>query len=425
MKNKIRSFLKFKKQFGLGNTAIFALYKCFPRFFVLLHQKVGNSGHSTWPEMASVQPVMVINKVLDYQSWSDYGGALQPVTGDATRPTYIWFVPDWSNVWGGGHFTLFRFANHFASYNSRNIIFIYNNERHDTPATLQQELMAALPDCRLEVIIDPKLLPACTGAIATTWQSAYHVRAFNFSKTKFYFMQDYESLFYAYGTDSLQANATYGFGFVGITGGGWLKKCYQSHGGHAENYLFAADRDIFYPSEADGRVRDKVKRVFFYGRPSTERRCFDLGMAALQKIAEKYPDVEIVIAGLDLKSQPPFPAVLLGNMSLKATGQLYRTCDVGIAFSATNLSYLPVELMASGVPVISNCGNQVEWHCRHGQNAWLADPVPETILEAFTRLYNERALRQKLVNGGLATMAHISWEQQMSRIYEYVVANSR
>lgn len=423
MKSKFKTLKRYVRKFGLGNVLIFSIYKLFPRFFVLLHQKVNASTNNAWPDMATIAPVITINTVLDYQPWPEYGGAPVPVAAQDNRPTYIWFVPDWLNVWGGGHYTLFRFANHFAKFGTRNIIFIYNNERHTTPDHLQNELMQALPGCLLDVIIDPAQLPSCTGAIATTWQSAYHVRAFPFARQKFYFMQDYESLFYAYGTTSMQANATYGFGFIGITGGGWLKQCYETHGGRAQNYLFGADRTIFHPAVVPFKVRKDVTRLFFYGRPSTERRCFDLGMASLVKIAHYFPQVEIVIAGLDLKSSPPFNATLLGNMSLKDTGDLYRTCDIGMAFSGTNLSYLPVELMASGVPVISNNGPQVEWHCRHGVNAYLADPTPQAMLEAFTTLYNDRQLRQTLADGGLSTMEHLDWEGQMTRIYEYVTGN--
>lgn len=428
MKSKVKYFIRCAREFGYGNALIFSLFKLFPRYFILLHHKVNAGTNNVWPEMATVDPVISAGAVLDYQPWTEYGGAPAAAATRDNRPTFIWFVPDWSNVWGGGHYTLFRFANHFTNYNTRNIIFIYNNERHDSPKQLQNELATALPGCLLEVVINPALLPSCTGAIATTWQSAYHVRAFPFAREKFYFMQDYESQFYAYGTASMQANATYGFGFIGITGGGWLKQCYESHGGRARNYVFAADRAIFYPApgntlEQQPRVRKTVSRLFFYGRPSTERRCFDLGMASLKKIARRFPEVEIIIAGLDLKARPPFKATLLGNMTLKDTGELYRTCDLGMAFSGTNLSYLPVELMASGVPVISNNGPQVEWFCRHGVNAWLADPTPQAMLEAFTTLYRDPMLRQTLADGGLATMAPLDWEAQMTDIYEYVAAN--
>lgn len=420
---RIKQYFSYASRYGYSNAAILALYRLFPRKFVLLSQIVSPPSTPQWADLGAMNYEGIIKSVLDYGDWSSFGGAPAPVASSDGRPTFIWFVPDWTNVWGGGHYTLFRFANHFCKSNTRNIIYIYNNSRHKTPAALQKELDDALPDCKLEVIVDPKLLPASDGAVATTWQSAYDVRAFPFTRKKFYFMQDYESQFYAYGTGSMQANATYSFGFIGMTGGGWLKSRYEAHGGSAKNYRFAADKEIFYPATQDGSVRDKVKRIFFYGRPSTERRCFELGMASLAKIAAKYPHIELIIAGLDLKAPPPFKVTLLGNMSLKATGELYRTCDIGIAFSGTNLSYLPVELMASGVPVVCNSGPQVEWHCEHMKNAYLVDPTPTAVLEAVEGLMQDRELRQRLANGGVETMRSITWEAEMTKAFEYFSEN--
>ena len=419
MMPRIRQFIRYARDYGLGSAVIYALLKLFPSKFVLVARLFQSRG-GTSSVMSSVDYTYTVDSVFDYKSWTGYGGKSTPTTKDDS--CFIWFVPDWLNVWGGGHYTLFRFAQHFAQRSrKRQIIFIYNNIRHAVPDALQKTLDDAFPNCMLEVIVDPELLPSCAAAIATTWQSAYHVRAFPFAKKKFYFMQDYESLFYAFGTQSMQANATYSFGFTGITGGGWLKSLYEFHGGKATNYRFAADKDIFFPEHRPTvKVQPRVSRVFFYGRPSTERRCFDLGMASLQKIAQEFPLVEIVIAGLDLEKSPPFRATLLGNMKLKDTGDLYRTCDIGIAFSGTNLSYLPVELMACGVPVISNRGPHVEWHCRHGENAYLTDPTPTSVLEAFRELYHNVDLRQKLAEGGVATMKELEWSKEMDKIHDYI-----
>ena len=334
--------------------------------------------------------------------------------------SFIWFVPDWANVWGGGHYTLFRFANHFANRDGiKNIIYIYNDTKRRDVETIEKELNDAIPNCKLKVIIDPNLLPQCDVAFATTWQSAYDVKAFPYTKTKFYFMQDYESQFYAHGTRSMQANNSYKFGFYGVTGGTWLRKNFESYGGEAQNYIFSTDKDIFYPVD-NGKVRDKVSKIFFYGRPSTERRCFELGIAALTKIAKLYPEVEIVIAGLQIDAEMTFKATLLGNLSLKATGDLYRTCDVGIAFSGTNLSYLPVELMASGCPVLTNNGPQTEWYCNN-ENSMLVDPVAAAVVEGFKKLYDSKELRQTLVNKGLEKSASTSWEKEMDKIYDFVI----
>ncbi len=411
------------KAFGFLQTFIYALFRMHPVWFSMVVQRLNVSG-SSHPSLGDIDYKPGMDSVLHYQSWQEYGGTEMPKKSKDKRPCYIWFVPDWENVWGGGHYTLFRFAQQIGvSRNARQIIFVYHNLRHETPDALQLTLDGAIKDCMLEVVVDPKQLPACDAALATTWQSAYWARAFPFAKKKFYFMQDYESLFYAHGTASMQANNSYEFGFTGITGGQWLKSQYISHGGVAQNYLFAADKNIFYPAQKDAAVRPHVKRLFFYGRPSTERRCFELGMTSLSLIAKEFPDVEIVIAGLKLNNPPPFPATLMGNMPLADTGELYRTCDLGLAFSGTNLSYLPVELMACGVPVITNRGPHVEWHCKHNENAYLAEPTPEAVLEAFRELYNSQELRQKLASGGVATMKNISWQDEIEKVAKWIDQN--
>jgi glycosyltransferase involved in cell wall biosynthesis len=366
------------------------------------------------------QHARIVAATYDYWNWqSDVGGAVAPRASLDKRDCFIWFAPYWLNVWGGGHYTLFRFANHFAKKGTRQIIYTYDNSQRSAEE-LMVELDGAIPDCQLEVITNPKLLPECDVALATTWQSAYYVQAFPFAKSKFYFMQDFESQFYAHGTASMQANNTYGFGFHGVTGGTWNQAMYESFGGKAEHYIFSTDRDIFFPATDAGKVRDEVKRIFFYGRPSTERRCFELGITSLQKIAEKFPNIEIVLAGLDIDGQLPFKATLLGSLSLAKTGELYRTCDIGIAFSGTNLSYLPVELMACGVPVISYKGPHVEWFCQHMVNSVLVDPVPTAVLRAVEMLVNSRETRQLLATNGLAETGKRTWESEMERIYNYI-----
>ncbi|WP_375450208.1 hypothetical protein [uncultured Devosia sp.] len=246
LRSKARVFGRVVRTDGLANALTLGGYTLFPRAFAALARRVASGGSVS--ELSTGNYLHAIQNVQDYKLWSDYGGGDVAVESSDNRPCYIWFVPDWLNVWGGGHYTLFRFANHFAKSGSRNIIFVYDNQRHGTPTKLQKELEDALDDCQIEVIVDPEKLPNATGAIATTWQSAYKVKAFPHAKNKLYFMQDYESYFYSFGTQSMQANATYSFGFSGVTGGGWLKHCYESHGGTAINYRFAADRSIFYPA---------------------------------------------------------------------------------------------------------------------------------------------------------------------------------
>lgn len=395
---KIKKYLKN----GVRSALVDLAYKYDPSSFGSVIKKNKDSSFLDYPP------------VYDYFNWPKKFNISQQ-----NNNTHIWFVPDWSNVWGGGHLTLFRFANHFAKKGINSIIYIYNNSRFSDGSFLESDIRRAIPDSKLKVLVNPQDLPECDAVFATTWQSAYGVKAYGGSKHKFYFMQDYESLFYAHGTQSMQAMLTYSFGFSGICGGAYLKKMYQQHGGVADNYIFSTDRNIFFRDKEI--VNDTIENLFFYGRPSTERRCFELGIESLKLISKKYPNIQINIAGLELNFTPPFKANMLGNLSLEQTGDLYRKCDVGIAFSGTNLSYLPVELMASGCPVITNRGDHVEWYCNN-QNSILVDPVPSAVLNAFDHLYNSAETRQRISNKGIDTSLRRTWDSEMDYIYDYVIA---
>ncbi|XBS69863.1 hypothetical protein ABK905_00270 [Acerihabitans sp. KWT182] len=74
MKYKFKRFTLYAKEFGWGNAIIFALFKQFPRFFILLHHKVNGGNNHIWPEMANQDPVMMLGTVLDYKPWAEYGG---------------------------------------------------------------------------------------------------------------------------------------------------------------------------------------------------------------------------------------------------------------------------------------------------------------------------------------------------------------
>lgn len=425
-------FLNFKKTYKLfkkyrlnGASVLVSLLMVFCRIssFILTKYNVYENDAVYNVQEKGKEMKDSIEPAIDFEIYDKSTNKVVITTKNPDQMTFIWFIPHCSNIWGGGHYTLFRFINYFTTkHNINSIISIYNAEDNELGVLeLQNDLNKAFATDKFVLISDYKKLPDCDVAIATTWQSAYFAQNKE-AAHKFYFMQDYESLFYPAGTPALQANYTYSFGFYGITGGNWLKSKYESYGYEAQAYVFSADRNIFYPPNTKAIVRDTVKRIFFYGRPSTPRRSYELGIKSLEMIAIQFPDIELVIAGLSGLITPRFKCTLLGNLSLKETGDLYRTCDIGIALSATNMSYLPVELMASGCPVISNFGEQVEWYCKDNYNSLLVAPVPSALLNAVISLIESKELRQKLVFNGLHTIEKTTWDNEMEKIYQYIIA---
>ena len=330
---------------------------------------------------------------------------------------FVWYAPNWLYWWGGGVYTIIRFAKLIADRGVRTIIYVYDNAGYPTVKKLRADLDEAFPGHKIEFTADISSLPRGHIAIASTYQSTFAVLRAPECAARFYLMQEYESLFYTGGTQAEQANASYKLGFKGICGGDWLRSIFQSYGGEAIKFDFAINGSVFYPGPA---VRPKIQKLFFFGRPSSDRRMYDLGVAVLQAIHKNYPNVEIVIAGLDDLPRLPFPATYLGNLTIEKTGELYRTCDVGLTFSGSNLSYLPLELMACGVPVLTNEGPQLSWFCKHMENCYMAQPFVSDFLRGFTALYDGYELRQRLVARGLLSVKKTTWEKEADKIYDYI-----
>ena len=122
----------------------------------------------------------------------------------------------------GGIHTIFRFISGFAERGMAQRIVIYGN-RDASLAALRSEVAQAFPhlgsaefvlfDIDQDRVDD---LPPTDIGICTFWVSAYLLLRFNRVRRKYYFIQDYESLFYRTRPMSALAESTYRFGFTGI-----------------------------------------------------------------------------------------------------------------------------------------------------------------------------------------------------------------
>ena len=259
--------------------------------------------------------------------------------------------------------------------------------------------------------------------IATSWHTAYEARCIGNTARKFYFVQDIEYMFYAPGSIYEFARQTYQFGFHGITAGSWiadvLRRDFKME---CSVFGFSYDRDA-YASTGSRLLPSGKKRVLFYARPETERRGFELGILALSLVAKKMPQVEFVLVGfprrfLDL----PFPAIFPGVLPLSELGALYRSCDVALVLSHTNLSLLPLELMACGCAVVSNEGPNIEWLLTD-QVARLAKPDPKSLAEAVIELLESDKLRLRQIEAGLAFVQSTHWAKEIRAIESALLAH--
>lgn len=336
--------------------------------------------------------------------------------------TINWFIPPVGKG-SGGHLNIFRFIRNLDDLGYQNNIVIVGEPSPKSAEVARREISEWFFPLRASVYVgEDDSIPASWFAMATSWPTAYFVRRFRGCRNKCYFVQDYEPWFYPAGSDALLAEATYRFGFAAFTAGGWLaQKLRDEHGMQTCAVGFSYDRELYrLPSIV--RTDDGVQRVLFYARPPTARRAFELGVLVLRDVAKRVPSMRVVLAGWDVSGyEIPFPCEHAGLLPLDKLPSLYQRCDAALVLSCSNLSLLPLELMASGVPVISNRAPYTQW-LLNDDNAKLADPDIQSLADAVVEVLQTPTMAQRLRTFGAAYAEETSWEQEAARMADGLAA---
>ena len=345
-----------------------------------------------------------------------------------------WFIPSFSNPYYGGIFTILRFANYLKTKHGISQQFLLTSSVEEDvtkrlisgafPSLSESPVIAVLPDD------DWKRVQPTDITFSTLWTTAYHSIRFNNTKRKFYFIQDYEPMFYPAGSIFGQAEATYHFGFYGLINTQGLYEVYQSqYDSPAAYFNPSVDTKIFFPAKnREDHSGKKNFTVFFYGRPGHPRNAFELGSEALKKLKLKMGDsLSVISAGAEWNPVDyglEKIVVNLGILSLQQTAALYRTCDVGLGMMFTkHPSYLPFEFMASGCMVVSNKNSATKWFLKDGDNCLLTNATPSCISETLEKALLDTVTRNKIVGNAYSMILnHYSdWDTQMEKLYKFII----
>lgn len=292
--------------------------------------------------------------------WTVPPAALANPITVASGPVDIAWITSPPGAESGGHQNMFRFIKFAEEAGHRCTIYLYDQVTGLSVESVKQMMRATSAYPRLDadiVVYDPAVgvAPQTQAIFATGWETAYPSYRDASNARRFYFVQDFEPSFYPVGSESVLAENTYRFGFHGLTAGGWLAATLRdNYGMKADHYEFAVDRGLYHVEE--NARRDEI---FFYARPATPRRAFELGMIALADFHALRPDVTINLAGGDVRGLGVlFPHRSHASLDVTALNALYNRCAAGLVLSLTNMSLLPLELMASGVaPVVNDAPN--------------------------------------------------------------------
>ncbi len=331
-----------------------------------------------------------------------------------------WIIPE-MGVGSGGHINIFRFIEMLQKRGIENRIYVDRPINMHTDDELKAFLRAnyALDPDMIEIHCGLENIQFAHGTFATGWQTAYFVKRFNNTITKFYFVQDFEPYFYAPGSEYFFAENTYKMGFTGVTAGDWLKeKLHSEYGMKTESVGFSYDRSLYQPVQK----RDDRKRLFFYARPVTPRRSFEMGLLALIELYRRIPEIEVIFAGWDVGNyEIPFIHLNAGSVRLTELSDLYGQCDMCLVLSCTNLSLLPLEVMASNSVVVSNRGRNNEWLLNE-ENSILTENDPVDMADKLEYYLNNRDKLEAFRKNGLEFSQKTSWDAEGDKMKEYVIA---
>jgi len=331
---------------------------------------------------------------------------MQPLNIDS--PTINWVIPTVGE--GGGHLNIFRFVRFLGERGYRQRIYEMPVGR---PARSSPEELLALIrnlydlDVPEVYIKFEEMMPADI-TVATSWHTAYPVVKFAETRKKCYLVQDFEPMFTAMGTESALAENTYRFGFHGITAGPWLaSKLRKEFGMECDYFNLAVDQRTYFPMNLPER-----KHIFFYARPATPRRGFDLGIKALEIFHARNPDYRIVFAGGEPNwGNLPFPWTNVGYIRFEELNELYNKCAAALVVSLTNCSLLPPEIMATGCPVVTTTGENNEEVLAAG-SAIFAAPSPHHLAEALENAVRNPPPRDELIE----KVSQFRWEDEMANV---------
>lgn len=253
----------------------------------------------------------------------------------------------------GGQTTIYRMVAELEAAGHRCVMYLL--DQHGWHLDQHRATIAEWwPDVQADVRDVADGIEDCHAVFATCWESAYPVLASRALGARMYFVQDFEPWFYAAGSHSLLAEATYRFGFHGVTAGRWLAQTLQrDYGMSADHFDFGCDLSKYRLDDSPGAAERRTG-IAFYCRPSTARRAHELGMAALELVAEHLPEVDLHLYGEEVGSLP-FRATHHGLLTPTELNALYNRCVTGLTLSATNVSLVPHEMLASGcVPVVND-----------------------------------------------------------------------
>ncbi|MBO4497787.1 MAG: glycosyltransferase family 1 protein [Lachnospiraceae bacterium] len=260
--------------------------------------------------------------------------------------------------------------------------------------------------------------------VASSWDTVSYAKKLD--TYRMYFVQDYEPYFYKFGEEFLMSRSTYSQGLHMVSLGAWNKMMIEretepvspidviSFPYEAKEYK-AAERD--YDSYRDKKTITLAVYVKYYGKRLPNLIPYILTNTA-SELAKKGITLDVRYFGEAGTYRIP-GGRNLGQLTHEELAKLYGEADFGMVASMSNISLVPYEMQATGLPLIEFKEGTYPFFFPEN-TALLASindrDISELLLEAL-----EGPDRLKAMNDKAAEyMKELSWERTGDEFYEII-----
>lgn len=205
--------------------------------------------------------------------------------------------------------------------------------------------------------------------VATAWWTAHLANSltenFLFDQKKFfYFIQDYEPNFYAWGDTHASAFYSYNFNYIPIYNTTILRDYFIEQGLENDRDAFAFHPSIILEQYSLNKVAVTKgrKRLVIYGRPEVERNMFSTCVESVSlfisqaKLSNK--EIEVISVGMkhdDILLPNNVIMISHGKVPWSEYPRFLSGTDIGLSLMfSPHPSHLPLELAAAGAQVVTN-----------------------------------------------------------------------
>ncbi len=326
----------------------------------------------------------------------------------------------------GGHTSILRLGTglaeyghdvHYISYIPENLEVMVKNAEHNLKGFKGK-------------ICGPKALNSMQIdiGIATLWISAYYLWNLSNISYKAYFIQDYEPDFYPAGAVRVFAENTYRMGYHMISLGTWNKKRIEKEIGINVDSIVFPYEPTEYGIEHGWESKFQEKRIIklcAYLKGAEKRGGVFLLMCLeelYKALLEREIKLEISLFGDDSRLKYPIsvPYVNLGKLNKENLRTLYNKSDFGVVFSYTNISLVPLEMMACGCPVVEVADGSFK-DFFDPDCAILVNSFPQDFVRKIIYYIDNPDERKHMAERALKGLQKKTWKEAVCQFHELLI----